>query len=106
MTRVYRDSVAGKTWVDRGSGTQVLVLPDHGDPHWQWSAPAEPPVWDDELHQGQTERIGAAVDAAVRATVIEANRARDRLIEAVAKADLPAATKATIRKIIGEVLGT
>lgn len=91
MVRVYRDQPLGMTYVERGSGGPVLRVPDHGEADQLWNPPPSSLlVYDDELHEVENETLSAA---------------RERLIRAVgASADLPATAKATVRKIITEVI--
>ena len=96
MTRIYRNAVRGLTWIERGAGTPLVVVSDHGDRvEYRWAPPAaEVPVWDDELHAVETEQLDA-----------QRERLRTALVDQVAGADIAATAKATVRKIIGEVFG-
>lgn len=92
MTRLYRNPVAGVTWIERGPGTPLIVISDHGSGvDFQWGTPdPNSLIYDDELHAVETEQIDAAVSA-------ERTRIRDE----VAASTLPAPAKSTVRKIIG-----
>jgi hypothetical protein len=88
VTRVYRDVVAGVTWIERGTGTPLTVVRDHGDSiEHQWHRP-EPDtlIYDDELHAVESEGIDTE---------------RERIRTEVDASSLPATAKATVRKIIG-----
>lgn len=92
MTRVYRDPVAGVTWIERGTGGPVLIVTDHGAPPFdqQWHAPdLSTLVYDDELHGVENDHL---------------TDTRDRLIKAVAESDLAATVKARVRSMITEVI--
>lgn len=89
MTRVYRDIVAGITYVERGSGGPLLHVPDHGEPDWQWTAPIAALVYDDERPAAEHDRL---------------TEVRDRLLEAVGESKIPPTSKADVRRIIAEVL--
>ena len=94
MTRIYRDVIAGATWIERGTGTPICAIDDHGaGVGWQWKAP-DPGllVYDDTLHAVENETIDAALADE-----------RKRITDAVTASSVPATAKATIRKIIGEV---
>lgn len=91
--RVYRNVITGTTWIERGTGTPLIVIPDHGGTTGQqWAAPdSNLIVYDDELHAVERETIDAAL-------VTERNRIRDQ----VAASTIPAVAKSTVRKIIEE----
>ena len=90
MTRVYRSPRTGTTWIERGPGAPLIVVPDHGDPGYQWITPNTLDlVYDDEHHAAQNDHL---------------TEVRDRLIKAVAESGIAATAKAEVRKIIGEVI--
>lgn len=91
--RVYRDPISGTTWIERGAGSPVIAIADHGDEITrQWHGPSVGAlVYDDELHAVEHETTDEAVS-------VERRRIRDL----VAAAQIPAPAKATVRKIIGE----
>ena len=95
MVRVYRSARTGTTWIERGTGAPLIVVPDHGDPGYQWITPNMLDlVYDDELHasrgpHGENDHL---------------TDARARLVKAVAESTIPATAKAEVRKIIGEVI--
>jgi hypothetical protein len=93
VTRIYRDTVTGVTWIERGTGTPLVVIHDHGSGvNYQWQPPTMGAlVYDDELFAVENETIETAL-------LTERTRIRD----AVAASTLPAPAKATVRKIIGE----
>jgi hypothetical protein len=92
VTRLYRNPVAGVTWIERGPGTPLIVISDHGSGvDFQWGTPdANSLIYDDELHAVETEQLDAAVSAE-----------RARIRNAVAGSDIAATAKSTVRKIIG-----
>lgn len=96
MTRVYRDVPTGTSWIERGAGTPLVVVSDHGDRvEHRWAPPdASTLVYDDELHTVEGEQLDA-----------QRERLRTALVDQVAGADITATAKATVRKIIGEVFG-
>lgn len=96
MTRVYRDAVAGVTWIERGSGPPFIELADHGErtvTRWRAVDPSML-IYDDELHAVESEQLDD-----------QREQFRTALVAAVAGSDIPATAKSTVRKIIGEVLG-
>lgn len=91
MTRIYRNVIAGVTWIERGTGTPLIVITDHGDQvQHAWNPPELGTlIYDDELHETERETIDAAL-------LTERTRIRSE----VAASSLPAPAKATVRKII------
>lgn len=96
MTRIYRDMPAGMTWIERGAGTPLIEMSDHGDRvEHRWAAPDPSTlIYDDELHAVEAEQLDA-----------QRERLRVALVDQVAGSDITATAKATVRKIIGEVFG-
>lgn len=96
MTRIYRHTVNGITWIERGTGTPLIVISDHGSGvDFRWDPPPTSTlIYDDELPAVEHETIDA-----------ERERLRAALVDQVAGSDITATTKATVRKIIGEVFG-
>lgn len=91
MTRIYRHVMAGVTWIERGTGTPLIVVSDHGNEvAHSWTIPELGTlVYDDDLHETERETIDAAV-------LSEQIRIRDQ----VAASTIPAVAKSTVRKII------
>ena len=96
VTRVYRNSITGTTWIERGAGTPLVVVSDHGDRvEYRWAPPdVSTLVHDDALDAVEREQLDA-----------QRERLRTALVDQVAGADIAATAKATVRKIIGEVFG-
>lgn len=96
MTRVYRDAPTGATWIERGAGTPLVLVSDHGDRvEHRWAPPdVSTLVYDDALDAVETEQLDD-----------QRERLRAALVDQVAGADITATAKATVRKIIGEVFG-
>jgi len=92
MTRVYRDPVNAITWVQRGDGSPLVAIPDHGDPEFRWRIPDPSTlVYDDVIGQTENDHL---------------DDARDRLLAAVGSSKMPPVAKAEARALIAEVLGS
>lgn len=90
MTRVYRSPRTGTTWIERGTGAPLIVVPDHGDPGYQWVTPNTLDlVYDDELHAVENDHL---------------TEVRNQLLKAVGESKIPPTSKADVRRIIGEVI--
>jgi hypothetical protein len=104
MTRVYRCTDTGLTFVERGTGGGIVIVPDHGGPGdvmFRFRPVDESDgatlVHDDE---GRTAPAQYAADAADRVRqVIE------QLTEAIATAKIPAPVKAELRDAITRAAG-
>ena len=91
MTRVYRDPANAITWVERGEGSPLVAVPDHGDPEFRWRVPDPSTlVYDDTIGQTENDHL---------------DDARDRLLAAVGSSKIPATVKHEVRGMIVEVLG-
>jgi hypothetical protein len=91
MTRVYRDVPNAITWLQRGDGSPLVAVPDHGDPEFRWRIPDPSTlVYDDEIGQTENDQLDAA---------------RDRLLAAVGASKIPPTAKHEVRGLIVEALG-
>lgn len=89
MTRVYRNVVAGVTWIEHGASTPLLAVPDHGEASHQWGRPDPSTlVYDDEIGQTENDLI---------------DEMRDRLLALVGGSKIPPTAKSDVRQIIGQV---
>jgi hypothetical protein len=91
MTRVYRDPVNAITWVQRGDGSPLVAVPDHGDPEFRWRIPDPSTlVYDDVIGQTENDHL---------------DDVRDRLLAAVGTSKIPPTSKADVRAIVADVFG-
>lgn len=105
MTRVYRAPDTGLTFIERGTGGGIVIIPDHGGPGdvlFRFRPVDETDgatlVHDDE---GRLAAGEYAADAADRMDQII-----ERIIEAIAAAKIPAPVKAELRRAIDDARGT
>lgn len=105
MTRVYRAPDTGLTFIERGTGGGIVIIPDHGGPGdvlFRFRPVDETDgatlVHDDE---GRTVSAEYAADTADRMDQII-----DQIIEAIAAAKIPAPVKAELRRAVDDARGT
>ena len=92
MTRVYRDPVNAITWVQRGDGSPLVAVPDHGDPEFRWRIPDPSTlVYDDAIGQTEEDHL---------------TDVRDRLLAAVGSSKIPPTSKADVRTIVADVFAS
>lgn len=89
--RIYRDATAGVTWIERGTGTPLVVVNDHGaGAGYEWRTPdPQTLIYDDEIGAVEHSHLDGV---------------RDRLIKAVAESKIPPTAKAEMRELITTVL--